>query len=64
VLAKHMESLGTKAYTQQELAAMLKSFSSVSFTRFVTPYDRRVSGPLARVAGPRFGWFVGIRATR
>jgi SAM-dependent methyltransferase len=63
VLAEHMESLGTKAYTQRELADMLSGYSSVSFTRFVTPYDRRISGPLARVAGSRFGWFVGIKAT-
>jgi ubiquinone/menaquinone biosynthesis C-methylase UbiE len=64
VLAAHMESVGTKAYTQPELEEMFSRFSSVSFTRFVTPYDRRVSGSLARVTGPRFGWFVGTSAQR
>ena len=64
VLSNHLESAGTKAYTQLELSQMFSAFSAVSFARFITPYDRRVAGPLVRIAGPRFGWFVGIRATR
>ena len=63
LLAEHMESPGTKAYTQRELERLFDSFSHVEFTRFVTPYDRRVSGPLARVLLPnRLGWFVGVTA--
>ena len=64
LLAEHMESPGTKAYIQRELDRLLQPFSDVRYMRFVTPYDRRVAGPLATVAGPRFGWFVGIVATR
>jgi ubiquinone/menaquinone biosynthesis C-methylase UbiE len=64
VLAHHLESPGTKAYTQRELAELFAGFSSVEYTRFVTPYDARVAGPLARLTGARLGWFVGIRATR
>jgi hypothetical protein len=30
----------------------------------MTPYDRRVGGALTLIGGPRFGWFVGIRAAR
>jgi ubiquinone/menaquinone biosynthesis C-methylase UbiE len=64
VIADHMESAGTKAYTQAELEALFRDFREVEITRWVTPYDRRVAGPLARLAGPRLGWFVGIRAVR
>lgn len=62
VLEKHMESPGTKAYTQLELEAMFSSWSEVSFERWLTPYDRRVVPPLVDAMGPRFGWFVGITA--
>jgi ubiquinone/menaquinone biosynthesis C-methylase UbiE len=62
VVANHMESPGTKAYTQAELDAMFAGFSSVRYRRFVTPYDRRVAGPVANLLGPRLGWFVGVIA--
>jgi SAM-dependent methyltransferase len=61
-LANHMESPGTKAYTQGELDLLFADFGDVEFRRYVTPYDRRVGGPLATLAGPRFGWFVGVIA--
>jgi ubiquinone/menaquinone biosynthesis C-methylase UbiE len=64
LLAEHMESPGTKGYTQPELEEMFAGFRDVRFTRWVTPYDRRVAGPVARLLGPRFGWFVGITARR
>ena len=62
VLAEHMESPGTKAYTQSELNRLFSGFDEVRFVRFLTPYDRRVGGPLVRLAGTRFGWFVGAIA--
>ena len=62
VLADHVESPGTKAYTRSELDELFAGFSSVSYRGFVTPYDRRVAGPLAGLTGYRFGWFVGISA--
>jgi ubiquinone/menaquinone biosynthesis C-methylase UbiE len=64
VLAGHMESPGTKAYTQRELESLFSGFRTVDYTRWVTPYDRRVSGPLATRLGSRFGWFVGVTARR
>ena len=64
LLAHHMESPGTKAYTQTELESLFSGFADVRYTRWITPYDRRVSGPLANLLGPRFGWFVGITAVR
>jgi len=62
LLAEHMESPGTKAYTQREIEALFRDFSLVTTTRFLTPYDRRVAGPLTSALGPRFGWFVGVVA--
>ena len=64
VLAAHMESPGTKAYTSAELEALFSGFRSVELTRFLTPYDRRVAGPAARLGGARLGWFVGVTALR
>jgi hypothetical protein len=57
-----MESPGTKAYTDAELLELFSGFGQVAFRRFVTPYDRRVAGPLAGLGGSRLGWFVGINA--
>lgn len=62
VLAAHLESPGTKAYTGAEIEALFADFTAVSVVRNVTPYDRRVAGPLADVAGDRFGWFAGVVA--
>ena len=62
VLAEHVESPGTKAYARRELDELFSSFSDVRYCRFVTPYDRRVAGPLTRLAGDSLGWFVGIVA--
>ncbi len=64
LLARWMESPGTKAYTQAELDALFAGFSDVRYERFVTPYDRRVGGPLASKLPSRFGWFAGIVAQR
>ncbi|MBA2461681.1 MAG: class I SAM-dependent methyltransferase [Actinobacteria bacterium] len=64
VLAEHLESPGTKAYTRLELERLFADFSHVRFRREVTSYDRRVAGPIARLTGPRLGWFVGVSARR
>lgn len=64
VVATHMESPGTKAFTRGELRELFAGFGHVRLNGFVTPYDRRVAGPLARLTGPALGWFVGVRATR
>jgi ubiquinone/menaquinone biosynthesis C-methylase UbiE len=62
LLAQWMESPGTKAYTQAELDVLFAGFSEVRYQRFLTPYDRRVGGPIAAKLPTRFGWFVGITA--
>jgi ubiquinone/menaquinone biosynthesis C-methylase UbiE len=63
-LGQSMESPGTKAYTQLELEEMFSGFRETKFIRFITPYDRRVAGPVADLFGSRFGWFVGVIAAR
>ena len=63
-VANHMESPGTKAYTTPELRRLFSGFTDVRLQRWVTPYDRRVAGPLARAIGPRLGWFAGVTAVR
>lgn len=62
LIADHMESPGTKAYTRSELADLFEGFEDVRFRFFRTPYDRRVAGPLVRLLPERYGWFVGIVA--
>ncbi len=63
-LAQDLESPGTKAYTRGELEQLFAPFSRVELRQLVTPYDRKVAGPLARLTGPRLGWFFSIVATR
>ena len=64
VLATRLESPGTRAYTAREVEALFGAFSRVSIVRRVTPYDRRVAGPIADLTGPRRGWCVGVVAVR
>jgi ubiquinone/menaquinone biosynthesis C-methylase UbiE len=64
VIATNVESRGTKAYTSRELKQMFAAFAEVELHRYVTPYDRRVAGPLANITGNRLGWFVGIVARK
>ena len=64
VLADHLESPGTKAYTEAEIHRLFAGYSSVEIQRRVTPYDRRVAGPLAAIGGARLGWFSGVVARR
>ena len=64
VLAEHMESTGTKAYTQRELEGLFSGFEDVSIEHVGTPYDRRVAGPIARLTGRRLGWFMVIRGRK
>ena len=35
-------------------------FEDVRFTRFRTPYDRKVGGPLVGLLPASLGWFVGM----
>lgn len=60
VLANHMESEGTKAYTFRELHELCAGLKGLQLRRLSTPYDRRVGGPLVSLLGDRLGWFIVI----
>jgi SAM-dependent methyltransferase len=62
VIAHHMESEGTKAFTFRELRDLCEDARDMRIRRVATPYDRRVGGPLVRLTGDRLGWFVVVRA--
>ena len=64
VLAHHMESEGTKAYTTRELRRMFDGLDGLRIDRVSTPYDRQIAGPLARLTGDRLGWYLVTRGRR
>jgi ubiquinone/menaquinone biosynthesis C-methylase UbiE len=65
VIWHHMESVGTRAYTQRELKAMFGEFAAVSTIPILTPYDTvRLPLWLARLMPNGLGWFIAVRATR
>jgi SAM-dependent methyltransferase len=65
VIAHHMESPGTTAYTRAQMRAMLEgALTGLTVEHVGTPYDRRVAGPLAAWTGSRAGWFLVARGTR
>lgn len=64
VISGHMESPGTRAFTEKELRTRFSSLENPTFERVSTPYDRRVAGPFARLTAPRFGWFIVTRGRK
>jgi ubiquinone/menaquinone biosynthesis C-methylase UbiE len=62
VLWHHMESVGTKGYTQDELRRMFASFARVEISPVATVYDRKWLGPLARLVPDALGWNLAICA--
>jgi SAM-dependent methyltransferase len=61
VIAGHMESAGTRAYTPAELRQRFAGLEDLSVEHVGTPYDRSVAGPLAAATGSRLGWFLVVR---
>jgi ubiquinone/menaquinone biosynthesis C-methylase UbiE len=65
LVAEHMESPGTKAYTQSEVRKLFAGFSSCSTRRFATEWDRsRLPRRLAALLPDAVGWFIAIEADR
>jgi ubiquinone/menaquinone biosynthesis C-methylase UbiE len=64
VVANHMESQGTKAYTPDEVHEMFRAFSSVSVRSIATIYDQKWLGPLARLVPDVLGWNLAVTAWR
>lgn len=64
ILASHMESLGTRAFTRKEVTQLFSNFTEVDIVTVVTPYDVRLGRRLflphsLRIIVPkRFGWFL------
>jgi ubiquinone/menaquinone biosynthesis C-methylase UbiE len=64
VVAKHMESEGTKSYTPDELREMFGAFADVSVRPIATVYDRKWLGPLGWLVPDVFGWNLAVTARR
>jgi ubiquinone/menaquinone biosynthesis C-methylase UbiE len=65
VVASHMESPGTKSYTEREVRELFASFSSCSTRRSATVWDRsRFPRRIGAAIPDSLGWFIGIQATR
>ena len=70
LMARHLESPGTRAYTRAEAAELFSTFDRVSIESVVTRYDirlgRRVFLPrwLRRAVPRKYGWFIVLRGTR
>lgn len=65
VIWDHMESVGTKAYTEREVQRLFADFARCRTTKFLTPYDtEELPAWVNRVLPPALGWNIGIEATR
>lgn len=70
VVASHIESPGTKAYSVAEARAMFSQLHEVSVTPIVTRYDLRVARNrflpfwLARLVPARLGWFLVVEGVK
>lgn len=61
VLARHMESEGTKGFTRRELRTMFAGLEDLRVEHVATVYDHNFAGPLVALSGDRLGWFVVVR---
>lgn len=65
VLAQHVESPGTKAYTVRECKTMFTNFREVAAKSVLTIYDtREIPRWLARFLPDDWGWFITLHATK
>lgn len=65
VVATHVESIGTQAYTRKELKNLFADFSDLQARPLITPYDRRWMPKWVAALEPDvMGWFWGIDATK
>lgn len=65
VVWNHMESIGTKAYTVNELKNMFKAFRKSDVQPMITFYDRRrIPNWISQFFPDRLGWFVAIKVVK
>lgn len=70
ILASHMESPGTRAFTRSEVRELFSDFSDIAIEVVVTPYDTRLSRRLflsdwaRRLVPQSFGWFLVVQGRK
>ena len=65
LVAHHMESPGTKAYTHAELRALFGEFRSCETRSILTPYDTaNLPNWLTGLLPQRCGWFIAVTARK
>lgn len=65
VVANHMESPGTKAYTEPEVHKLFGAFATCSTRRLLTSWDRsRLPDVVGSLLPDRVGWFIAIEAVK
>ena len=70
LIARHVESPGTKAFTRREAAELFTGASQVSVETVVTAYDMRLGRRAflprwtRRVVPPQLGWFHVVEGAR
>jgi hypothetical protein len=65
LVANHMESPGTKAYTIAEVQQVWSGFSSCETQQIVTVYDRSwFPRWMHRLFPAHWGWFIVVRARK
>lgn len=70
VIANHIESPGTQAFTVSEAQQFFGGLRALKATTVVTPYDvrfarfRYLPGWIQRLIRSRFGWFLVVEGTR
>jgi ubiquinone/menaquinone biosynthesis C-methylase UbiE len=65
VIWHHVESIGTKAYTQQEIQVLFAPFAAVRTQPILALSDRdRLPRWITKFYPSRWGWFVAVQATR
>lgn len=70
ILAVHMESPGTRAFTRREMGELFSDFSDITIETIVTPYDVRLARRLflpdwaRRLVPARFGWFLVVQGRK
>lgn len=65
VIWHHVESIGTKAYTERELHHLFSPFGSVTTTPILALSDRdRLPPWITQFYPSRWGWFIAVHATR
>lgn len=70
IIAKHVESPGTRAYVRSEAEELFGQFRNVQIDTVVTPYDvrygrgRYLPAWVLRVIPDSLGWFMVVRGQK